>query len=430
MKNTLILLGCMSIGLAHAQQTGRVGINAEKPRATLDIVGKPITNADKQLSRGVILPHISDAQKAEFTDKTEGLMIWNTTKKCIDFWNGTTWQCYGGTTNTTPPATTYTGTAIWGDSAGETISATRNNCPAGQRGSTITYPANTSQHITYTATSTVSQADANQKALDLMNSTAKQQERQTLAQNYANANGTCSTTTYSATKTYTGSASFTRNNCGSNFIAGSVTYRATASGTATSTVSQADADSKALAAAQARYNTDGQAYANTNATCTPRTYTSTRTYTGSATFTRNNCPANTTAGSIVYNATASGTASSTVSQAEADRLALANAQAKYNTDGQNYANANASCKTILDRMAKCSEPTEEFWITEMKIWYTNDYRYERGESHPYSPSGVNMTKSQIAQYFETRGITNMLRIALISDMSTGGFHEEWSCVLE
>lgn len=361
MKNTLILLGCMSIGLAHAQQTGRVGINAEKPRATLDIVGKPITNADKQLSRGVILPHISDAQKAEFTDKTEGLMIWNTTKKCIDFWNGTTWQCYGGTTNTTPPATTtYTGTAIWGDSAGETISATRNNCPAGQRGSTITYPANTSQHITYTATSTVSQADANQKALDLMNSTAKQQERQTLAQNYANANGTCSTTTYSATKTYTGSASFTRNNCGSNFIAGSVTYRATASGTATSTVSQADADSKALAAAQARYNTDGQAYANTNATCTPRTYTSTRTYTGSATFTRNNCPANTTAGSVVYNATASGTASSTVSQADADSKALANAQATYNTDGQNYANANASC-TPLQKRYVCTVAHNNYW---------------------------------------------------------------------
>lgn len=268
MKNTLILLGCMSIGLAHAQQTGRVGINAEKPRATLDIVGKPITNADKQLSRGVILPHISDAQKAEFTDKTEGLMIWNTTKKCIDVWNGTTWQCYGGTTNTAPPATTtYTGTAIWGDSAGETISATRNNCPAGQRGSTITYPANTSQHITYTATSTVSQADANQKALDLMNSTAKQQERQTLAQNYANANGTCTPINYTSTQTYTGSASFTRNNCPANTTAGSVVYNATASGTASSTVSQAEADRLALANAQAKYNTDGQNYANANASC-------------------------------------------------------------------------------------------------------------------------------------------------------------------
>lgn len=276
MKNTLILLGCMSIGLAHAQQTGRVGINAEKPRATLDIVGKPITNADKQLSRGVILPHISDAQKAEFTDKTEGLMIWNTTKKCIDFWNGTTWQCYGGTTNTTPPATTtYTGTAIWGDSAGETISATRNNCPAGQRGSTITYPVNTSQHITYTATSTVNQADANQKALDLMNSTAKQQERQALAQNYANANGTCSAISFSATKTESYSQSFTKNNCtGADMRGTSVTYTETATATATSTVSQADADrlasEQARAEAQQKVQAGGQAYANVYGTCEKR----------------------------------------------------------------------------------------------------------------------------------------------------------------
>lgn len=75
---------------------------------------------------------------------------------------------------------------------------------------------------------------------------------------------------FSSTKTYSGSATFTRNNCPANHTAGSVTYTATASGSATSTISQADADSRALAAAQAKYNADGQNYANVNASCTPQ----------------------------------------------------------------------------------------------------------------------------------------------------------------
>lgn len=57
---------------------------------------------------------------------------------------------------------------------------TRNNCPAGYTGSTVTYtvPANT-------VTSTISQADANAKA---------QQKVQNEGQAYANANGTCTPT--------------------------------------------------------------------------------------------------------------------------------------------------------------------------------------------------------------------------------------------
>lgn len=113
MKRTLFfVMGLFSI--TTFAQTGRVGINTEKPRATLDIVSKPITDADKNISRGVILPYVSDVEKADFTDKTEGLVIWNTTKKCIDFWNGTTWQCYGGNSenSTQSNITNFTETTI------------------------------------------------------------------------------------------------------------------------------------------------------------------------------------------------------------------------------------------------------------------------------------------------------------------------------
>lgn len=146
MRNVLFFaMGLLS--MLSLAQTGRVGINNQKPRATLDIVGKPITNADKNVARGVILPHISETQKQQFADLTEGLMIWNTTKKCIDYWNGTQWQCYGETTTstTTPPTTTtYTGTAIWGDDANERISVSKNNCATGQTTTPIIYPVNTS----------------------------------------------------------------------------------------------------------------------------------------------------------------------------------------------------------------------------------------------------------------------------------------------
>lgn len=59
------------------------------------------------------------------------------------------------------------------------------------------------------------------------------------------------------------SGSFTRNNCASGEIGSSVVY-SLAEGVETSTVSQADADSKGLA----RFNSDGQVYANTNGICT------------------------------------------------------------------------------------------------------------------------------------------------------------------
>lgn len=284
MRKVLLSAG-MLVGItATAQETGyekRVGINTETPRASFEVKA---TNNGK--AQGILFPHISEEEKAKWAkDNNKGLVagtvIWNTTKICLDYFDGTNWQCTDGTkpnvhptpwTPTAPPATSYTGRAVWGDDTGETISATRNNCPSGQRGSTISYPTNAGQHITYTATSTVSQADADQKALDLMNSTTEVAKRQQLAQDYANTNGTCTATSFSATKTESYSQSFTKNNCTGIDITGTtVTYTQTATATATSTVSQADADrlasERARAEAQRKVQAGGQAYANANGNC-------------------------------------------------------------------------------------------------------------------------------------------------------------------
>ena len=137
----------------------------------------------------------------------------------------------------------------------------RNNCGVGGTGSAATYMVAAGKY-----SSTVSQADADQKAQNEINASA---------QAYANANGTC--TFLNTAK----SAVFTRNTCapGGTNASSSVTYTV-AAGKYTSTVSQADADQKA----QNEVNGSGQAYANANGGCA--LYASSL---HSGTFTRNNC---------------------------------------------------------------------------------------------------------------------------------------------
>ncbi len=142
-------------------------------------------------------------------------------------------------TETPPPVSVYYNVSKSG-------TFTRNNCSVGYAGSAVTYNVAAGAY-----TSTISQADADQKAQNDVN---------TNGQAYANANGTCTipTTYFSVEK----SGSFTRNNCGGGYLGSVVTYTI-AAGAYTSTISQADADQKA----QNDINTNGQAYANTNGVC-------------------------------------------------------------------------------------------------------------------------------------------------------------------
>jgi YD repeat-containing protein len=186
-------------------------------------------------------------------------------------------------------------------------SFTRNNCPSGAVGGAATYTVATGKY-----SSSISQADADQKAQDDVTNNG---------QGYANANAPC--TWYSVTK----SSSFTRNNCTSGATPSIVTYTV-AAGTYSSTTSQAAAD----ALAQNDVNTNGQEYANANASCN---WLNTQK---SGTFTKNNCPSGYTGTTVTFTVPA-GTYWSTISQADADQQA----QNTINTGGQSYANSNGTC---------------------------------------------------------------------------------------
>ncbi len=194
----------------------------------------------------------------------------------------------------------------------------RNNCTTGGTGTTVTYTV-----AAGTYTSIISQADANQKAINDLN---------TNGQAYANANGTCasqaSTTYYNIVQ----SGNFVRNNCAAGGTGSTVTYTV-AAGTYNSTISQADADQKAIN----DVNTNGQTYTNANGTCTYPVTTYYNTV-QSGVFTRNNCAAGGTGSTVTYTV-AAGTYNSTISQADADQKAINDV----NTNGQAYANANGIC---------------------------------------------------------------------------------------
>lgn len=122
-------------------------------------------------------------------------------------------------------------------------SFTRNNCSVGSVGSSVAF-----SQAAGAQTSTISQADADSKGLTLFNANG---------QANANINGTCLFSSIAK------SGSFTRNNCTGGAVGSTVTYTVPA-GRYTSATSQAAAD----ALAQTDLNNNGQAYVNTNGTCT------------------------------------------------------------------------------------------------------------------------------------------------------------------
>jgi len=178
-------------------------------------------------------------------------------------------------------------------------------CGAGGTGSQVTYTVATAAY-----TSTVSQADADAKALNDITANG---------QAYANYNGSCTYGNTARSQVFT-------TVCGQGGTGSQVTYTVAAAAY-TSTVSQADADAKALNDITA----NGQNYANTNGACN---YTSTAR---SQIFTTN-CGPGGTGSQVTYIVTA-GAYNSTTSQADADAKALNDIIA----NGQNYANANGSC---------------------------------------------------------------------------------------
>jgi hypothetical protein len=193
---------------------------------------------------------------------------------------------------------------------------TRNNCGAGKVGSAVHFAKD------YTSLADQGTADANADA-------NFNTDGQLFANNPANG-ATCTVIVPPTVYTANRSADFTRQ-CDSGKV-GSVVHFTKAY---TSTVSQAAAN--AAAAADANFNTDGQAFANDPAnggTCTVvTTYVANR----SGSFTRGNCDEGYAGTSIPF----SKTYTSTVSQAAADGIALAN----FDADGQAFADDDANGAT-------------------------------------------------------------------------------------
>lgn len=127
---------------------------------------------------------------------------------------------------------------------------------------------------------------------------------------------------------------FIKNNCGAGYIGGTVIYTVPAN-TYSSVLSQQDADIQA----ENYLLANGQAYANSNGTCTQVYYNVLR----SQTFTKENCPIGYSGGTFTYTVPA-GRYSSILNQAAADALA----DAEIAANGQAAANTNNTSNCVID----------------------------------------------------------------------------------
>lgn len=90
-------MGALAVVTAQAQ-THKVGINTDAPKATLDI-SRPASGVPAGQVEGLLIPRLSQAQRNAMNpgELVAGLQIYNTTKGCIDLYNGSIWQCTDGT---------------------------------------------------------------------------------------------------------------------------------------------------------------------------------------------------------------------------------------------------------------------------------------------------------------------------------------------
>jgi hypothetical protein len=194
-------------------------------------------------------------------------------------------------------------------STAESGTFSRDNCIGSVTQST-TYTVQAGKYNSF-----ISQADADQKALDDV--TVNGQE-------YANEHCVC--TFYNKLK----SQSFSKNDCGpGGTTTGSFIYTVNA-GVYSSVVSQQDADDQALN----DLSTNGQSYANAHGTCTFL-----NTSRSSSPLVKNDClPGSQPSGTVTYTVS-QGTYSSTIDQQHADDQA----QNDIDINAQAYANANGVC---------------------------------------------------------------------------------------
>jgi hypothetical protein len=179
------------------------------------------------------------------------------------------------------------------------------------------------------------------------------------------------------------SGNYTRNNCGSGYIGSTVTYTVPAN----TYYDYTQSGSNALA--QNDVNSNGQAYANSNGTCTQIWYSVEK----SGMFTKDDCGSGYTGSTENYVVYAN-TYSSTVSQAAADALA----QNDVDNNGQNYANTYGSC-TANNITVYYEDYTYSYY--PIFITYTNLSTYQQYyfQTDPYS-YGLNELGELPPGYYE------------------------------
>jgi len=201
--------------------------------------------------------------------------------------------------------------------------ATKNDCGSGFIGSTVTYTVPAGYY-----SSTISQADADNIAINRLRDNK---------QFYANAKGTCTLAPTQAAVYYNVQMSdiATKNDCGSGYIGSTVTYTVPAE-YYSSTISQTDANNIAIN----RLRDNKQYYANAKGTCTLAPTQSTVYYNiqMSDIATKNDCGAGYVGSKVTYTVPA-GYYSSTISQADANNIAIN----RLRDNKQFYANSKGTC---------------------------------------------------------------------------------------
>ncbi|WP_163410244.1 DUF5977 domain-containing protein [Flavobacterium ajazii] len=173
------------------------------------------------------------------------------------------------------------------------------------------------------------------------------------------------------------SGSFTRNNCASGEVGSSVTYNQ-AEGVETSIVSQADADSKGLT----RFNTDGQAYANTNGTCSipPPAAPTGLTFT-SATASSLNFSWTAVSGATSYKIYKNGTDTGTTSATNTGSLSGLTASTTYSIQVMAVNASGNSTLSSAVSMTTASAPVSNTCTLNFERESGTSYMYKNGSSY-------------------------------------------------
>ncbi|WP_162926728.1 fibrobacter succinogenes major paralogous domain-containing protein [Bergeyella cardium] len=104
-----MILAFVLIGVLASAQTeydGRVGINTETPKATLDISRN--TSVSSSSVQGVLFPRVTSVQRDAFNpaDVEEGTMIYNLDRKCVEIFSNSGWDCISSVAPSLPPGVT------------------------------------------------------------------------------------------------------------------------------------------------------------------------------------------------------------------------------------------------------------------------------------------------------------------------------------